>query len=303
MPNPFSANGSRDPLFSAEERRRMTEENRARAERNTPRSITDDRDDDLEARLERYRRSASNLRAATMGGEGEPSSDAWRADSPSSDGAMLNDAGYPRGARGGFSYVSGANAFAPWQNEQQAAEEDAEPVYEAEPGEIAPLPETDDAWDDYDTGRSREYTEEGGFIVVTARRFRVLLRSGLRKNPLAAIKVTFLAVAALALLGGTIYGKVMTNEIYTDISVAQAAYDDLKATNVSLRSEIDGKTTVKNVEEYAEDVLGLKQLDDSQIKYIKIQTEDEVIIAEPELSFWEKLKENFRQVWAWLSGV
>lgn len=303
MPNLFSANGSRDPLLSAEERRRMTEENRARAERNTPRSITEDRDDDRDARMERYRRSASNLRAATMGNAAEDDADSLYVGSSVSDDVVLSDAGYPRGARGGFSYVSGAVAFAPWQNESQPADEDDEAVYEEEPNEIVPKADFDGTWDAYDAERSPEYSDEGGFIVVTARRFRVLLRSGLRKNPLEAIKVTFLAVAALALLGGTIYGKVMTNEIYTDISVAQAAYDDLKATNVSLRSEIDGKTTVKNVEEYAEDVLGLKQLDDSQIKYIKIQTEDEVTIAEPEQSFWEKLKENFRQVWAWLSGV
>ncbi|MBQ4346179.1 MAG: hypothetical protein IJC75_03490 [Oscillospiraceae bacterium] len=297
MPEMFSANGSHDPFLTAEDRRRMTEENRARAEQNSPRTMTDVRNETDADRLARYRQSASNLRAAAMGEE-------TMEERSMRSSSTLNDAGFPRGARGGFSYVSGANAYAPWQEEDLREEERWEPEDEDSAADVtAADPRYDDAWDDryaYDDTLSDGIS---GPVVATARRFRNLLRSGLRRTPLAAIRVCFLAVCALALLGGTIYGKVMTNEIYTDIAEAQAEYDDLKASNVSLRSEIDGKTTVKNVEEYAEDVLGLMQLDDSQIKYIKIQTEDEVMIAEPEQGFWEKLQENFRQVWAWLRGA
>ncbi len=291
MPELFSANGSHDPFLSDEERRRMTEENRAHAVQNTPRSITDAHYDDAADRLARYQRSASNLRAATMG---ESYEDAHAVHSR----PLPDDAGYPRGPKGGFSYFAGANAYAPWQEDDEPETEsnDAEPVYEAEA-----LPEAVPADDD-----GRRIIHSGRYATVInaqARRFSDLLRNGLRRTPVAAIRVFFLAVCALALLGGTIYGKVKTNEIYTDLAVKQAEYDDLKASNVSLRSEIDGKTTVKNVEEYAEDVLGLMQLDDSQIKYIKIQTEDQVMIAEPEQTFWEKLQENFRAVWAWLRGA
>lgn len=291
MPEQFSANGSRDPFLSVEERRRMTEENRARAKRNAPQTFTEEMSGDHEARMERYRRSAMNYRAAAIGDETSVSG-----------GAALNDEGYPRGPRGGFSYVAGANAFAPWHAAEQETDESEEAAAEEMHDDAIALPDSNGAGYENDVSHL-PVSDVGRFVVVSARRFGDLLRSGLSKKPLAAIRVFFLAVAALALLGGTIYCKVQTNEIYTDIAAAQAKYDDLKATNVSLRSEIDGKTTVKNVEQYAEDVLGLKQLDDSQIKYIKIQTEDEVIIAEPELSFWDKIQEKFRDVWAWLRGV
>ncbi len=293
MPDSFSARGSHDPFLSEEERRRMTEENRVQAMRSSPHFVTRVQNDDDAARRARYEQSAQNLRAAFMG---EKDADSHRQRS-----SILNDAGYPRGAKGGFSYFAGANAYAPWQEETADTEEiqstSAMPEYDAEP-----MPEHSiNECNVYDDG-VRVFAD-AGIMKATARRFGELIRSGIRRTPVAAIRVFFLAVCALALLGGTIYGKVKTNEVYTALAAAQAEYDDLKASNVSLRSEIDGKTTVKNVEEYAENVLGLMQLDDSQIKYVKIQTEDQVIIAEPELSFWEKLQENFRAVWAWLRGA
>ncbi len=292
MPDYLSASGSHEPFLSDEERRRLTEENRARAVRNTPCSVTDAQTDDDAARRARYKQSANNLRAAVMG-------DDYR-DSRMQQSSLSDDAGYPRGPKGGFSYFSGANAYAPWQEEPADEEEtqstDVTPEYDTEP---EPQPDAEGGYVYHDI---RSFVESG-VMKATARRFGEMIRSGIRRTPVAAIRVFFLAVCALALLGGTIYGKVKTNEVYTALAAAQAEYDDLKASNVSLRSEIDGKTTVKNVEEYAEDVLGLMQLDDSQIKYIKIQTEDQVTIAEPELGFWEKLQENFRVVWAWLRGV
>lgn len=294
MPEMLSANGSQDSLLTAEERRRMTEENRARAKRNTPQTLTDEWNGDDVARLERYRRSATNYRAAAFGEETDVRH-----------GAALNDEGYPRGSRGGFGYVTGANAYAPWPAEALHDEEPAEESTRDEQREYAdamPAPVPAAASDENEMTIA-SVADVGRYVVVSARRFGDLFRYGLSKKPLTAIKTFFVAVVALGLLSGMIYCKVQTNEIYTDIAAAQKEYDDLKATNVSLRSEIGGKTTVKNVEQYAEDVLGLKQLDDSQIQYIKIQTEDEVIIAEPELSFWEKLQEKFRSVWSWLRGV
>lgn len=291
VPDYISASGSHDPFLSEEERRRMTEENRVQAMQNSPHLVPYAQNDD-DVRRARYEQSARNLRAAFMGKD-----DANQSRQQSS---IPDDAGYPRGPKGGFSYFSGANAYAPWQEESADTEDaqgiDVMPDYDAEP-----MPMHDVGEDDVHDGV--RFLADSEIIKATARRFGELIRSGIRRTPVAAIRVFFFAVCALVLLGGTIYGKVKTNEVYTALAVAQAEYDDLKASNVSLRSEIDGKTTVKNVEEYAEDVLGLMQLDDSQIKYVKIQTEDQVMIAEPEQSIWEKIQENFRAVWAWLRGV
>ena len=57
-----------------------------------------------------------------------------------------------------------------------------------------------------------------------------------------------------------------------------------------MQSEIAGKTSNKNVQEYAEDVLGMRVIDASQIEYVQIQTSDVVEIPEAEQTFFVKAK-------------
>lgn len=111
-----------------------------------------------------------------------------------------------------------------------------------------------------------------------------------------------LGILTCVLIGTVIYGRVQTNEIYTEIAALQAEYDDLVARNVSMKSEMEGKMTVKNIEEYAENVLGLRPLNQSQIEYIQLQTEDEVIISEPESNFFVTINDYLVSFWEFLRG-
>ncbi|HBI85686.1 MAG TPA: hypothetical protein DDX71_05290 [Ruminococcus sp.] len=111
-----------------------------------------------------------------------------------------------------------------------------------------------------------------------------------------------IGLMAGALIGVVIYGRVQTNEIYSEIAEKQAVYDDLVAKNVSMRSEMEGKMTVKNIQEYAENVLGLRQLHQSQIEYIQLQTEDEVVISEPEENFFVTINDYIKSFWELLRG-
>lgn len=111
-----------------------------------------------------------------------------------------------------------------------------------------------------------------------------------------------LGILTGVLIGTVIYGRVQINEIYTKISALQAEYDDLTAKNVSMRSEMEGKMTVKNIQEYAENVLGLRPLNQSQITYIQLQTEDEVVITEPEENFFVRINDKLVGIWEFLRG-
>lgn len=111
-----------------------------------------------------------------------------------------------------------------------------------------------------------------------------------------------LGILTGVLIGTVIYGRVQINEIYTKISALQTEYDDLTAKNVSMRSEMEGKMTVKNIQEYAENVLGLRSLNQSQITYIQLQTEDEVIITEPEENFFVRINDKLVGFWEFLRG-
>ena len=111
-----------------------------------------------------------------------------------------------------------------------------------------------------------------------------------------------LGVLTGILIGTVIYGRVQTNEVYTRIAELQTEYDDLVAKNVSMKSEMEGKMTVKNIEEYAEKELGLRPLNQSQIVYIQLQTEDEVIVTEPEDNFFVTINDYLVGIWEFLRG-
>jgi len=111
-----------------------------------------------------------------------------------------------------------------------------------------------------------------------------------------------LGLLSTALVGLVIFGRVQTNEAYTEIAELRSEYNDLVAKNVSMKSEMEGKMTVKNIQEYAENELHLIELNQSQIEYIQLQTEDEVLITEPKESFIVRMNDYLTRFWNWISG-
>ena len=121
-------------------------------------------------------------------------------------------------------------------------------------------------------------------------------------NRITAGGAVMFGLLTTVLIGLVIYGRVQTNELYTEIADLQTEYDNLVSENVSMKSEMEGKMTVKNIQEYAENVLHLMPLNQSQIEYIQLQTEDEVTITEPEESFFVRVNDYLRRFWEFLSG-
>ena len=123
-----------------------------------------------------------------------------------------------------------------------------------------------------------------------------------RPNRITTGGAVTLGILTGVLIGTVIYGRVQTNEMYTQIAELQTEYDDLTARNISMKSEMEGKMTVKKIEEYAEDVLGLRPLNQSQIEYIQLQTEDEVTVSEPEDNFFVTVNDYLVSIWEFLRG-
>ena len=71
----------------------------------------------------------------------------------------------------------------------------------------------------------------------------------------------------------------------------------LQGENVSLQSELAQKTNMSKVEEYAENELGLKKLDKSQIEYVTVESDSvaKVVKAEDDNVF-VKIKHWFSSV-------
>lgn len=99
-----------------------------------------------------------------------------------------------------------------------------------------------------------------------------------------------------------IYSHSQQLEISRQIDAKKQELTDLQSENVRMQSEIAGKTSNKNIQEYVENVLGMRLIDASQIEYVQIQTVDVVEIPEAEQNLFVKVKHWFDGVVEYLRG-
>lgn len=109
----------------------------------------------------------------------------------------------------------------------------------------------------------------------------------------SVIKIIFLSLIAAALLGSVIYTLNRRDTAYNKVSSLNDKLSLAEAENVRLQAELESQLSAKNVEDYAENVLGMQRIDSSQIKYIKIQSGDVVNIPEQEEGLMAKIKGFF----------
>lgn len=114
-----------------------------------------------------------------------------------------------------------------------------------------------------------------------------------QKNNGSMISIILISLLAALLLGSVIYSLNRRNTMYNKASAANSQLELVQAENVRLQSELDSRVSAKNVEDYAENVLGMQKIDSSQIKYIKIQTSDVVNIPEKKKGLVATLKSLF----------
>ncbi|MBE6852015.1 MAG: hypothetical protein E7505_00865 [Ruminococcus sp.] len=105
------------------------------------------------------------------------------------------------------------------------------------------------------------------------------------------IKIILLAVAALVLLFCVVYGKVQVSDMYNRINIQKAELSAAESENARLKAKVESHTSLKNIEEYAENI-GLQKLDKAQIWYVDIQSEDVVHIPEEEENIFIRLKKR-----------
>lgn len=118
----------------------------------------------------------------------------------------------------------------------------------------------------------------------------------------SVLSIILVSVLAAVLLGSVIYTLDRRNTVYNEVADLNRQLNLAEAENVRLQSELESKMSAKNVEDYAENVLGMKKMDSSQIKYIKIQTDDVVNIPEQEQGITAKIKGFFEDCVEYFRG-
>lgn len=135
----------------------------------------------------------------------------------------------------------------------------------------------------YDLNKYRNIKEET--VIDDEKRISFRKR---RAEKGVAVKIFVGALSSLLLLCCVIYGKSEINSVYSQINTAKSEYEELQTDRIHMKREIETKLSLKNIEDYAENVLGLKKLDKSQIKYVNVQSENVVDIPEEDDNVFSK---------------
>ncbi len=112
----------------------------------------------------------------------------------------------------------------------------------------------------------------------------------------STIKIVLLAIVAMILLFCVIYGKVQISDMYSQINNQKSYLSSEQSENARLKAELESYTSLKNIENYAEKVLGLEKLDKAQIMYVDIQNDDVVFIPENDDNVFVKIKNFFNSI-------
>jgi hypothetical protein len=91
-----------------------------------------------------------------------------------------------------------------------------------------------------------------------------------RYKTASVIRVLAVCIAVFGVCCYMIYGKVELTGLYSQQTKLENELARLTDENVSLESELAQKTGLTKVENYAENRLGLKKLDKSQIEFIEV---------------------------------
>lgn len=131
---------------------------------------------------------------------------------------------------------------------------------------------------------------------------KIRVRRQKAENVGSAPKLIVTTVAAGALLGAVIYGKVENTAIHSEIAAQSQYVEMLASENVRMQSELEEKTALKSVENYAEQILGMQKLDKSQIEYVSISNGNVADIPEDNENIFVRIKHSFDDFVEYLRG-
>ena len=103
--------------------------------------------------------------------------------------------------------------------------------------------------------------------------------------------VKIVAVSVLVFMMGftLLYSRVTINELNAQINNASSQLNVLQAEKVRMETELEGRMSLKAIEEMATNEYGMVKPDPSQVSYVKAEQESRVETAQKEESFLDRL--------------
>ena len=121
---------------------------------------------------------------------------------------------------------------------------------------------------------------------------RERLRRQRKRRRMAMLRTVLACTVMVALAASVLHMKMVKTTLSDEIVEKKAAVADLDSEYTRLKAEKESSMSLSEVEDYAENVLGLVRLDRSQEEYLELQKNDQVQVNEGS-SGVEKLASSF----------
>lgn len=146
----------------------------------------------------------------------------------------------------------------------------------------------------YDLSKFEEKKKRPAVEVVqpkqTARK-----RTVLGMNPVKAIMMLIVVGTLASVL---IYNRVLIIEANEEIRLANKQMTILESEGTRLDMELEGKTSLKNVEDYVTKNLGMQKMEKQQVQYVSLSDGEKVILSK------DMVKPNiFQRISGWFTQL
>ena len=115
-------------------------------------------------------------------------------------------------------------------------------------------------------------------LKMTEKQIRKARYSGV--NRVKAVSTTALVVIAFVLVFEVILANVQLNELTTDINSAQSELAELQGTEIQLQMQQSSGKTGTELENYAQNQLGMTKVKNDQVVYVNLNEGDTAIIED-----------------------
>ena len=121
---------------------------------------------------------------------------------------------------------------------------------------------------------------------------RAQVQSDAKKSAMQARKILAIACAVIIFMAMVIYSRVQLDEVNREINQVKNEIKIAQSDTVRLNNSLNSIVSINKVEDYALNVLGMVKIQDYQVVYIDLSSEDSVVVANGKTTDGEVINEE-----------
>ncbi len=104
-------------------------------------------------------------------------------------------------------------------------------------------------------------------------------REEMKRANLHTAKIIAISLVLLVMMSALLYGRMKADELDRQIQSKKNELSVAQSENVRLSMKLDSMISLKNVEDYAQNNLGMVKMESHQIEYIDLSGEDKAVVS------------------------